>query len=475
MLGNRWIIDAKAYAPEKGNAFITKSELAVMIVKLLEDRNFKPEEYKQTRVFADVKPGDPEAIYIGYCVDHGIMPPKSQTMFEPEGFITFTDYCRILLNMLGYADDKDVLTRAQNLGLFAGVNRLPGPDEAVGRFTALPILINAVFAPSPRISGRGPLTSIADKMLYMPVRPNIVNISYIPDCRNPKHMLDMYYPETPMPAGGYPTLVLIHGGGFARGDKFGNRGVYGLYQALEHGFAIATINYRLTNEAYAPAQIVDAKAAVRFLKANAPGLHINPQQLVPVGLSSGGNLSGLLAVSADNAAFVKELTDMNAWDGSDRVAAAVCLYGVFDYNHSYLQSLWLAGMPNAEYDVKYARYRDIRDAFSATQDLATYNPYDPNWKYALLGHKSLAEAADLVRMINPAGYAAPDNAPLLLLHGEADATVAFLQSVDLYEALQNAGAPVELILVPNADHGRDFDAVYDLNEMFLWIKNTLGI
>ena len=70
-------------------------------------------------------------------------------------------------------------------------------------------------------------------------------------------------------------VLMVHGGGFMMGDKSDGTGLAGVDQLLDAGYAVASINYRLSGEATYPAQINDAKAAVRFLRANAAQYNLN--------------------------------------------------------------------------------------------------------------------------------------------------------------------------------------------------------
>ncbi len=79
--------------------------------------------------------------------------------------------------------------------------------------------------------------------------------------------LDIYLPTTG--SGPFPLVIMVHGGGFMFGDKADGGGLTGVDALLAAGYAVASINYRLSGEAQYPAQIHDAKAAVRFLRANA--------------------------------------------------------------------------------------------------------------------------------------------------------------------------------------------------------------
>lgn len=114
-----------------------------------------------------------------------------------------------------------------------------------------------------------------------------------------KLRLDVYRPKQrtqPLPA-----VVCIHGGGWRNGDRGSQTKVA---QALAaNGYVAVTITYRLRDEAIFPAAIQDCKAAVRWLRANAKRLGVDPKRIGATGLSAGGHLAALLATSGD----VKEL------------------------------------------------------------------------------------------------------------------------------------------------------------------------
>ena len=122
---------------------------------------------------------------------------------------------------------------------------------------------------------------------------------------------------------------MVHGGGFMMGDKGDGAGLSGVDQLLAAGYAVASINYRLSAEAKYPAQINDAKAAVRFLRANAAKYNLNPDKFGAWGASAGGSLVSLLGTTCGVAEL--EGADLGNADQSSCVQAVVDWFGPIDF------------------------------------------------------------------------------------------------------------------------------------------------
>ncbi len=103
--------------------------------------------------------------------------------------------------------------------------------------------------------------------------------------------LDLYLPENCSEK--VPVVVWIHGGGWRSGNKNSPEGLW----LVQHGFAVASISYRLSSEAIWPAQIDDCRAAIRFLRANAETYGLNSEKFAVWGSSAGGLLASLLGTS----------------------------------------------------------------------------------------------------------------------------------------------------------------------------------
>ena len=110
----------------------------------------------------------------------------------------------------------------------------------------------------------------------------------------PRKMLaDVFLPKGKGPHSG---VLIIHGGGWAKGDKMKFRSI-GLEMA-KRGYVSMAIEYRLSGEAHFPANIHDCHAAVRYLRANAKEYKLDPDRIGVVGGSAGGHLAGLLATTS---------------------------------------------------------------------------------------------------------------------------------------------------------------------------------
>jgi acetyl esterase/lipase len=134
--------------------------------------------------------------------------------------------------------------------------------------------------------------------------------------------LDIYLPTAEK--GPFPVIIAVHGGAFLAGDKR-DRQLEPMLHGLGRGYAVVSINYRLSPEATWPAQIHDCKAAVRWLRANASTYQLDPDNMVAWGASAGGHLSSMLGTTGD----VAQLEDFNLGnpDQSSRVQAVVNWFG----------------------------------------------------------------------------------------------------------------------------------------------------
>ncbi len=193
--------------------------------------------------------------------------------------------------------------------------------------------------------------------------------------------MDIYRPRRAW--GTLPGVLCIHGGGWANGNRSSHEKIA---QALaSRGYVAATMSYRLSGESPFPAAIHDCKAAVRFLRANAMELGIDPENIGAIGLSAGGHLTALLATSAG----VEELEG----DGG---------------NAGFSSTIQAAVPMGAQTDLLSPRTKQI----SATEDRGKI------WRQFLGGTQQDLPA--VYRLASPLHHLDQDDPPCWFITGEAD-------------------------------------------------------
>ncbi len=230
-------------------------------------------------------------------------------------------------------------------------------------------------------------------------------------------VVDIYMP--PKAKAGRPLILYIHGGGWTAGHTRHSGALSNFPAALAslaaEGFVVASLEYRLADEARFPAQVQDARAALRFLKSNAAKFGIDPSRTGIWGGSAGGHLSALTALSCGVTSL--DAASVKAVAGQECVQSAVIWYGVFDF------AALAAGRPTGN---------------------------DPAGK-RLLGCTATCTSEDYAPA-SPVTYVDAKDPPFLLIHGEGDKTVPVAQSHLMEARLKAAGVPVESIYIPGVDH-----------------------
>lgn len=139
--------------------------------------------------------------------------------------------------------------------------------------------------------------------------------------------LDIFYPKIkPKPL--LPAVLIIHGGGWRSGDR--SQHVPLAQKLAERGFVAVTVEYQLSTEALYPAAVYDLKAAVRWMRANAKKYHIDPDKIVSLGFSAGGQLAALLGATNEKIAFEGNLGNTQF---SSKINAIVDLDGTLAFIH----------------------------------------------------------------------------------------------------------------------------------------------
>lgn len=283
---------------------------------------------------------------------------------------------------------------------------------------------------------------------------------------NRELIIDIYHPPQGTPP--FPVVLWLHDGGWLSGNRALPAFVAPL---LGRGVAIASIDYRLTSEAgrYGaepvtfPAQIHDAKGAVRWLRGHADGFGLDPRRIGAWGSSSGGHLAALVGTSGDVAAL--EDAAAGSTHVSSRVQAVVDYYGPTDLLQLGPDQ---TTPPGAAFDhdapggpasllIGYSRPGEGLGVLRANAQRVV-SPYPP--------FVALAEAA------NPITHVDALDPPTLIVHGDADTQVPLRQSQRLRDALTAAGVPVQLIVVPGGGHGGFLPTVHTQAIDFLVARLT---
>lgn len=262
---------------------------------------------------------------------------------------------------------------------------------------------------------------------------------------SPAQELDIYLPAEG--DGPFPVLLSIHGGAFAIGDKRDVQ-LNPFLTGLDRGFAVVSVNYRLSGEAIFPAGLQDTKAAIRWLRAHSGEYSLDPERIVAWGGSSGANYATMVGVTANEPMF----DDPALGNAAYRCDVAL----VID---------WFGPMDFLTMDEQLAQNRlgpeDHNDAAS------------PESQY--LGAK-ITEVPDKVRLASPLTYVGEHMPPILIQHGRVDNLVPFQQSVQLAETIEaRVGSDrYELDLAENAGHADPwFETPENLQRVFRFIERRL--
>ncbi len=265
----------------------------------------------------------------------------------------------------------------------------------------------------------------------------------------PAQRLDLYLPDTG--AGPFPLVLWIHGGGWTAGSKALDA-ASPQRRLTARGYAVASVEYSLAPQARHPSQLVDVKAAVRFLRANADQYRVGPERIAAWGSSAGGHLAALLGMTNGVPRF--EVEAYGNASTSSSVQAVVNWFG-----------------PSSILDM---------DADGLAQGCALFNGTGHDHAMSpeglLIGLKPSAEP-NSARDASPVAWASSDDPPMLLQHGARDCTVPTNQGRRLRDALRAVAdsSRVPWSELPNAGHGGagfETDATLALVVAFLdrWIR-----
>ena len=242
-----------------------------------------------------------------------------------------------------------------------------------------------------------------------------LTLAYGPYLNNQANLLDLWLPAGAADAASgvcYPVVVYIHGGGWESGDKS-----YLICQSEFNncGYAVASINYRLAQEAPYPAQIEDCKRAISWLRSHAKLLKLDATRIGVWGFSAGGHLAALLGTTCD--------TNAHAWESPSNVSSNV--QAVCDWSGP-------------------------SDLKTIAQQSGSNYVLAPAVKLLLAGTPEQKPA--LAQEASPTSYVHKGCPPFLIMHGQEDTIVPLAQSKELAKALKSAKTNCTLEVIPQANH-----------------------
>ncbi|MFM9995676.1 MAG: alpha/beta hydrolase fold domain-containing protein [Phycisphaerales bacterium] len=254
--------------------------------------------------------------------------------------------------------------------------------------------------------------------------------------------LDVYVPPGPVPPGGFPVVIWIHGGGWSGGDKSSAAGRVAPLRA--RGIATVGINYRLSGEAVFPAQIHDCRGAIRFVRAHAAQFSLDPARVGVWGSSAGGHLSALVATSGNDPTLEGTVGGNLAF--ASTVAAAADYFGPTDILNIQLDVMNPPGS-TINHDAPTSPESRLVGWSQPGQGIGDIraNQGNPAAPYPAL--------VELCMRVNPITWADASDPPMLIAHGTDDTSVPLKQSTRLHEALASLGVAHQYRVVPGAGHG----------------------
>jgi acetyl esterase/lipase len=238
-----------------------------------------------------------------------------------------------------------------------------------------------------------------------------------------------------------PLVIWIHGGGWQSGTY--NNPPPGLQAMLDAGFAVASVQYRLSGAAIFPAQIHDVKGAVRYLRAHADDYSLDASRFAAWGSSAGGHLTTLLATSGGVAEL--EGTTGGNLEQSSILQTAVDYFGPTDIVNMTLDITTPPGGAShdspSSAESKLIGFADPGEGIGVLRTNLT-NPAAP-----------FPQKAALATLVNPITHIDAADPPIFIAHGDQDTTVPLKQSFRLETALSVQNIDHVMRVVVGAGHG----------------------
>jgi len=311
--------------------------------------------------------------------------------------------------------------------------------------SSVPTTTQPVVTTSLPTGGKGGMgaTSTVDTST---IKTKYLDVAYA--TKSTSETLDIYLPNEG--SGSFPVIICVHGGAFKSGDK--TQELDFLSAALTSGYAVVSVNYRLSSEAIFPAAINDVKAAIRFIRANADTYHIDADKIALWGGSAGGNLVSLAGTTAGT----DDLYDATLGNAtvSDDVLAVIDWFGPI-----------------------YFSTMDAEFAALGTSGVmgATNSSSSPESAY--LGVTiGTAEAESLVKQASPQTYITEDDPAFFIQHGTADRNIPITQSVNFAKSLTDVigTSNVTFEKLEGAGHGTsEFRTTENIAKLLTWLDQIM--
>ena len=231
-------------------------------------------------------------------------------------------------------------------------------------------------------------------------------------------LMDIYRTQS-QSSEGLPTIVWFHGGAW----KIGNRKAIEriVLEQLEHGFALVSVSYSLSDLAQWPVQCHEAKAAIRYLRANGERLGLNTDKLIAAGMSAGAHMACMLGVSADHEQLNGHLGENP--EQTTEVAGVLAFY------------------PPTDFLAVSQDFDGLLDYYAEDSPVTQ-----------LLG-ETISAAPQKADLASPMKLVHSGCPPTFLLHGDDDPIVPVEQSILMHEKMLEAGADSELMHIAGYTHG----------------------
>ncbi|HZF64563.1 MAG TPA: alpha/beta fold hydrolase [Chitinophagaceae bacterium] len=232
------------------------------------------------------------------------------------------------------------------------------------------------------------------------------------------------------------AIIHVVSGGWSSDQSWMNYYVNDSKPFIERGYTVFAVVHGSQPRYTIPDAVADVQRAVRFIRHNANEYKIDPNKIGITGSSAGGHLSLMMAtMSDDRSTNVKDAVDR----ASARVQAVACFYPPTDF-----LNFGQTGANLLQYKPVLAK-RNLLAPFLFTQ-------WDTASRYFAVVSDT-ARQHSIAKQMSPVNHISSDDAPVLIIHGDADKTVPLQQSQLIISRLEQANVPSKLIVRKGADHG----------------------